>query len=142
MTKIKKIRFPLEMENGIMVRTLEELQEHFSLEKILMYISNGKLQIWLRDRYLDDIARALLELKQGDADYKNRVCNIFGVEYDEKFDVDLERVVERQRKLSLLKSCSDDERYIAYIDYMAFEQDDLDNLMKGSQQYIYVERDS
>ena len=33
MAKVKKIRFPLEMKNGITVRTLEELKENFSLEK-------------------------------------------------------------------------------------------------------------
>ena len=138
MAKVKKIRFPLEMKNGIAVRTLEELKENFLLEKILMYISNGKLQIWLRDRYLDDIAEALLQLKQDDEDYEKKVCNIFEVEYDEKLNVDLASTMEKQRKLSLLKEYTDDENYVDYIDQMAFEQDDLDDLLDAGITTIYL----
>lgn len=32
----KKIRFPLEMEQGIEVRSLEELKENFSLARVLV----------------------------------------------------------------------------------------------------------
>ena len=56
----KKFRFPLEMENGVEVRSIEELKENFSLAKILIYLSNGKLLTWLRDRYIDDIANRYL----------------------------------------------------------------------------------
>ena len=45
----KKIRFPLEMINGVSVRSMEELRENFSLLKILSYLSNEKLVTWLRD---------------------------------------------------------------------------------------------
>lgn len=138
MAKVKKIRFPLEMENGIMVRTLEELQEHFLLEKILMYISNGKLQVWLKDRYLNDIAELLLQLNQEDDDYEKKVCNIFGVEYDEKSDVDLESAIEKQRKLSLLKKYTDDEKYFNHIDQMAFEQEKLEELLDKGITTIYL----
>ena len=52
----KKIRFPLEMDNGLEVRSMEELRNNFSLGRVLEYIQNGKLVIWLRDRYENNIA--------------------------------------------------------------------------------------
>ena len=33
----KKIRFPLAMADGVQVRTLDELKEHFDLEAVLEY---------------------------------------------------------------------------------------------------------
>lgn len=32
---VKKVKFALELKDGIKVRTLKELQEHFDLEKLL-----------------------------------------------------------------------------------------------------------
>ena len=64
----KKIRLPLIMENGVEVRTIEELQEHFSLEKVVTYVNDGKMDVWLRERYLDDIAEQLNELNAEDGD--------------------------------------------------------------------------
>ena len=55
----KKIRFPLEMDNGIEVRSIEELRDNFSLARVLAYYKNGKLAIWLRDRYANDLADAI-----------------------------------------------------------------------------------
>ena len=37
----KKVRFSLEMQNGIAVRRLEELKENFSLERILFYLTRN-----------------------------------------------------------------------------------------------------
>ena len=112
----KKIRFPLEMENDIEVRTIEELKDNFSLEKILIYISNGKLVTWLKDRYLNDIADALLALDQDEKDYKKKICDIFDVEYDKNFDIDFESVIEKQRKIELLREYTDEESLFEYVD--------------------------
>ena len=37
---MKKIRFPLEMAEGKMVKELDEFQEYFDLEKALEYFQN------------------------------------------------------------------------------------------------------
>ena len=76
----KKIRLPLIMENGVEVRTIEELQEHFSLEKVVTYVNDGKMDLWLRERYLDDIAEQLNELNAEDGDYFSQICSIFQVQ--------------------------------------------------------------
>ena len=75
----KKFRFPLEMENGVEVRSIEELKENFSLAKILIYLSNGKLLTWLRDRYIDDIANEVEKLDCSDPNLAKKISDIFNV---------------------------------------------------------------
>lgn len=80
----KKIRFPLEMDNGLEVRSMEELRNNFSLGRVLEYIQNGKLVIWLRDRYENNIADAIADLDKTDSELPIKVSAIFDVPYDEK----------------------------------------------------------
>ena len=134
----KKIRFSLEMENGIEVRTLEELKENFSLEKVLMYHANGKLRTWLKDRYLDEIAEMLENLESDDADVNKKICSVFDVEYDETMDVDIEKAAERNRKLNLLKEYTMGEDFISVVDQIAFAQDELYDLLDEDIKEIYL----
>ena len=134
----KKIRFSLEMENGTEVRELEELKENFSLERVLYYIDNGRLFPWLRDRYHDDVAEQIQELDRDDPDYNKKLCGIFEVEYDESAVEDMERAAERARKLALLKERTGDSSYVSKIDSMAFEQDDLYDLLDEGITEIYL----
>lgn len=134
----KKIRFSLEMENGTEVRELEELKESFSLERVLYYIDNGRLFTWLRDRYHDDVAEQIQELDRDDPDYNKKLCGIFEVEYDESAAEDMERAAERARKLALLKELTDDSSYASKIDSMAFDQDDLYDLLDDGITEIYL----
>lgn len=132
----KKIRFPLDMGNGIEVRTLEELQENFSVEKVLGYYADGKLLIWLKDRYLDDIADAISGLDKDDSDFAMKICNAFGVEYNEEFDI--EELEERNRKLKILKQYTEDKQYVDVVDDIAFDQDELYDLLDEDKHTIYL----
>lgn len=134
----KKIRFSLEMENGTEVRELDELKDNFSLEKVLYYIDNGRMFTWLRDRYHDDVAEQIQELDKNDPDYNKKLCEIFEVEYDESAVEDMERAAERARKLALLKELTDDSNYASKIDSMAFDQDDLYDLLDEGITEIYL----
>ena len=42
---------------------MEELRNNFSLGRVLEYIQNGKLVIWLRDRYENNIADAIADVR-------------------------------------------------------------------------------
>ena len=37
----RKIKFPLKMADGAEVRTLDELKEHFDVESVVGYFSDG-----------------------------------------------------------------------------------------------------
>ena len=135
----KKIRFPLEMRDNVQVRTLEELQENFSLEKVLFYLDNGKLLIWLRDRYFDEIADEISKLNLEDTELNRKLCEIFDVEYDVSLEIDMELAAERNRKFNLLKEFGyEKEDYQEVIDLIAFEQDEIYDLLDEDRTTIYI----
>ena len=134
----KKIRFPLEMKDGIEVRDIEGLRENFSLEQVLFYLADGKLETWLRDRYMDDIADAVLELDRDEAGFNKKICEIFDVEYTEEEGLDIEAIAERKRRLDLLGDFTDDERFLDAVDQTAFDQDDLYDLLDEDMTIIYL----
>ena len=107
----KKIRFPLEMENGIKVRSMEELRENFSISRVLGYLQDGKLTIWLRDRYANDISELIEQLDLTDEELPQKVCEIFDVLYDESTEKELEKVAERKERILRLKQYSEDREY-------------------------------
>lgn len=135
----KKIRFPLKM-NGTDVRTIEELRANFNLESVLGYFANGKLSTWLKDRYYDNEADAIDELSPTDKKLSKKICSILKVEYSEEVsDIDIESVKRRNEKIALLKQLDESERLIANVDAVAFNQDDLlDILDTGTEKMIYL----
>ncbi|WP_352406981.1 hypothetical protein [Acetoanaerobium noterae] len=138
----KKFRFPLEMENGVEVRSIEELKENFSLAKILIYLSNGKLLTWLRDRYIDDIANEVEKLDCSDPNLAKKISDIFNVEYDEQNQKKLEEAKEINNKISILKTFTLDKSFINVVDSIAFTQDDLYDLLDEGKNIIYLCGDS
>ena len=42
------IKFPLEMKAGIQVRNINELKEHFDIERVMGYFVDGKFLIGLQ----------------------------------------------------------------------------------------------
>lgn len=134
----KKIRFPLEMENGVEVRSMEELREKFSLAKILEYRANGKLIIWLRDRYANDIADAIEQISPLEENLAKKVSEIFDIQYDEKTEDDLERAKEKAKRVKRLKQYTNEKKYIAEIDKLAFSQDELFDLLDENEEKIYL----
>ena len=130
----KKVRFPLEMENGIEVRTVDELKEHFSIVHVLNYLKNGKLVTWLNDRYEYDLAESVENLDLNDTQLVKKACDIFGVSYDD-FNTSS---AEREMKLDRLKKYTTDKEYLAKVDQVAFDQDDLYDLLDEYVDEIYL----
>lgn len=133
----KKIRFPLELADGTQARTLEDLQEHFDLESVLGYYKNGKLLTWLRDRYLESEAEAVEALDETAVDFQKQFCEIFGAEYTDH-SVDLEEIAHRRERLAKLRTYTDEVEFIDYIDLVAFDQEDLADLLDDGQKKIYL----
>lgn len=87
----KKICFPLEMDNGIEVRSVEELRNYFSIARVIGYMQDGKLSIWLRDRYAHDLADAVDQLDRTDSEISKKLREIFDVSFDDSEDQDIEK---------------------------------------------------
>lgn len=134
----KKLRFPLKMENEVEVRSIQELKDNFSLERVMVYISNGKLATWLRDRYEDDIADEIEKLDLDTTDISKKIYTIFDIEYKEEDLIDLEKSQERSKKLEQLKKYTNEQKFFDVIDHMAFSQDDLYDLLDENKNTIYL----
>ncbi|MGN1305868.1 MAG: hypothetical protein ACI4YB_12655 [Oscillospiraceae bacterium] len=135
---IKKLRFPLEMENGTEVRTIEELRENFSMEKVLLYYSDGRLLKWLRNNYLDEEAEAVSELDPKDLELNRKICGIFNVEYNESAKVNIEEITANKQRITRLKEFTSDEKFADVIDIIAFDQNELEELLQQGAKEIYL----
>ena len=136
----KKIKFPLEMKNGVMVRTIEELQGNFDLNKIIGYFLDGKLLAWLEARSCYDEIRALQSLDKNDVDLHQKLCTIFQVEFEshEMNAADIENIEERNRRLAELKQYTSDSEILSKINQVAFNQEELADLIDEGVHDIYL----
>ena len=134
----KKVRFPLEMDGGIEVRDMESLRKNFSLQRVTDYFINGKLVVWLRDRYADNIADEIEKLKLDDKEYARKLCEILDVSYDEVLPSDFDKLEERNKKIEKLKKYSSKLEFLNNIDRVAFNQDELYDLLDENETDIYL----
>lgn len=136
----KKIKFPLTMKNNFQVRTIEELREHFDSDKAIEYFLDGKLLAWLEARYYEQESVAIRELGKDEAQLHQKLCNILGVEYDdaEIETIDVEAIAERNRKLNELKQYTSDATILNKVDQVAFNQEDLSDLIDEGTHDTYL----
>ena len=132
----RKIKFALKMADGAEVRTIEELKEHFDVETIVGYFNDGRLLNWLQSRYYDNEADKVEQLKPNDPQLHKKLCAIFGVESAQ--DVDPEKIARRQERLNRLKQYTDDREIWNLVDQVAFDQEDLGDLLDEDTTLIYL----
>lgn len=133
----KKIRFALKMKDGAEVRSLQELQEYFDIDRVMAYYLNGKLEIWLADRYYDEEADQVRELDSADSELSRKLCEIFQVEYV-RDALTPEEAEVRNRKIERLREITDDEEIIDKVDCVAFSQEELADLLDAGLDTIYL----
>lgn len=138
MLMAKKIRFPLEMDGGVEVRDIDSLRKHFSLQRVMGYLADGKLITWLRDRYANDLADAIEAVDRNDESLARRICEILGVDFDEEAEENIEKAEERNKKLARLKEVTLEKEFLDNVDNVALEQDDLYDLLDEGVNKIYL----
>lgn len=134
----RNIKYPLIMNDDIKVRTLEDLQMHFDLERTLAYFENGKLVKWLYDRYEDDIANQVMALDKDSPDVISRLCDLLGVKIDNIITVSMDSVREKNEVLERVKRITDDKEVISNFEKVAFSQEELDNMLKSGVNVVYL----
>lgn len=134
-----KVKFPLEMANGKMVRNLQELRENFDINKIISHFMNGSLLRWLEERYYDEECEKLRQIKQVDSDTAGKLCEIFGVkeEIAEKSFDDIFFEEKLKNELSLFLDNSN-ELFQLDKSLIACTQNELDNLINENASMIYL----
>ena len=129
----RKVKFPLELRDGYLARSnIEEVRAHFDLEKIIAQFHNGRLKIWLEDHYLSEMAEQVAALDGDAPDFAAQLCTILGVEGVATDTVDSYAIRERERKLQKLRQCTSNERYLNMVEYAAFDQKDLNDVLKNN----------
>ena len=132
----KKIRFPLKMK-GTDVRTIEELREHFDLESVLGYFANGKLVIWLRNRYYDKEANAIEALSNDDEKLTKKLCDILKITYvEETTEIDIDIAKRKQEEMVLLRQVINGEEII--IDNVQFNFTELIEILETDREKFYL----
>ena len=125
------------MADGEKVRTLDELKKHFDIKSVVGYFKDGRLLNWLRARYYDDEAEKVAALDNNDLQIHKKLCEIFGVKI-EVDDIDVEEIALRTARLNRLKQYTFDKEILNNVDSVAFDQDDLNNLIKENVELIYL----
>ena len=133
----KKIRFPLGLSDGTQARSLDELKEHFDLESALGHYKSGKLLTWFRDRDGETEADAVEALDENTPDFQQRLCAIFGVEFSGS-GVDMDEIIRRQERMKKLREFTDEDEFIQNIDSVAFDQEELIDLLDEGCEKIYL----
>ena len=137
---MKKIKLPLEMADGVKVRTLDELKDNWSLEKVVENYLNGRLATWLNDRYYTELAEQVnaLEEVQDNTALQKELCRIFDVDFEDEEDIDVDAVSERNRKLEALRQYTADDTVLKNVDSVAFDQEELGYILDTGENIIYL----
>ena len=136
----KKIKLPLEMADGVKVRTLDELKDNWSLEKVVENYLNGRLATWLNDRYYTELAEQVdaLAKVQDNTALQKELCRIFDVDFEDEEDIDVDAVNERNRKLDVLRQYTADDTILKNVDIVAFDQEELGDILDAGENIIYL----
>lgn len=140
----KKIKFSLEMPNGVKVRDLKTLKKNFYISKVIEYFISGKLEDWLEVRGYDDIQEKVVQLDVGDKRFMEKLCEIFEVNPcvldDCEKNININDIYKHIEKQKLIKQYIDDERIWKNVDIIATNQNELDNLLNtiGINSKIYL----
>ena len=134
----RKVKFPLELKDGYLARSnIEEVRTHFDLEKIIAQFHNGRLKIWLEDHYLSEMAEQVAALDGDAPDLAAQLCTILGVEGVATENVDSSLIQKREENRQRLSQYTTNPILCDMAEYAAFEQSDLDRLIKeGAQEII------
>lgn len=134
-----KVKFPLEMANGIMVRNIEELRENFDINKIISHFLSGSLIRWLEDRYYDEECEKVRQIKQIDANTTAKLCEVFGVK-EETAEKSLDDIFFEEKLKNELRLFLDNSNELYQIDrsMIACTQMELDKLINAKTSIIYL----
>lgn len=87
--------------------------------------------------FRDAEAEAVRALDAAAPDFQRKLCEVFQVEYTGN-DVDMEAIERRQERLKRLRTVADDAEFIKNIDRVAFDQEELADLLDEGESRIYL----
>lgn len=135
----KKIKFALEMKNGVKAYTLDDLQQNFDMGRAVGYFLDGKLVKWLEDRYYEELAEKVGGLDKDASGFHRALCEALGVAYEgEEDEIDVDAVERLNEKRAKLQQLTDDEEILSNAGQVAFSQEELAELIDEDEETIYL----
>lgn len=136
----KKIKFPLEMKDGIKVRTIEELRDNIDYEKLIEYCINKKLHIWLSDREYTEYVKQLELIDFSLEASIEKVCDVLGLRYEPNVvgsvnPITIKKNVEKQ---TYVESIVGEKIDIADPGLIATNQEEFEELLNNDAEIIYL----
>jgi hypothetical protein len=126
----KNIKFPLEMKDGVKVRTIEELKANYDIESILNYYFNGKLKVWLEQRFYSEVVKQLERISEmAENDIPQILCSVFEQDFPEKSKSVAEKFLIKRKKIETVRKFTVDQEIIENIDFVATSQEELENIL-------------
>lgn len=129
--------FPLKLADGTKARNLKALQEHFDLTSIIQHYCSHRLQDWLLSLGYGDLAANLDRLVETNSNFQQMLCDILGVDSTAQ-PVDINAVRRQQERLEKLRQYTDDAEVLKHVDQVAFNQEELANLLDAGVEQIYL----
>ncbi|KHM51894.1 hypothetical protein NZ47_08010 [Anaerovibrio lipolyticus] len=135
----RNLKLPLEMADGTMVRAnIEDLRKHFDMQSVLGHFISGKLQKWLENNYYDEEAEKISALDKDDEELNKKLCAILGVEYTEIDKTDIDNLQRINEKKAILRQVTSDTTVIDNAEWVAFDQEELVDLLDEDVTTIYL----
>lgn len=137
----KKIKIPLEMANGFKVRTLEELKENWDLEKVVLYYyDKGRLLAWLKDYNHHNEAEQVTALNTitDTKELQKRLCDIFAMPFEEGQTVDVEEVIRKNKRLTMLRTITAEDVVLKNAEKVALNQEELEKRLSENETEIIL----
>ena len=127
----RKIKYALQMGDGVNVRTLEDLRQHFDFNEVTGYYVDHKLIEWLEDRYYDDVKQNIEALDDKAPDFAQKFCQVFGVEWKPSYVFNSDQKLAYERKEDLVKQTTTDPLALRHVKSLAMNQEELEILLTG-----------
>lgn len=132
----KQIKFPLIMNNGVEVRSIEELRENFDIVATIEYFTIGKLQRWLESNYYDDILKEIENLTGEEEDFSQKLSEAIGVAINGNCFYGKDIIRQTKLKEELKRYVS--EKELNDMEHIAESQQDLERFINAGYKKIYL----
>ena len=120
--------------DGIRIKNIEELREHFNMEAILFYFASGYLLSWFEKYYYEVESDKISQLCDSDQNLQEKLCEIVGVAPA----IFVEEVILRNEQTEELKKYTIDPEILKMVDQIAFNQAELSVLLDKGATMIHL----
>ena len=135
---MEKIR--LAMKDDVEVTSKKSLRENWDLERIVSYYRDGSLHRFLTERWCKGEAAKVEQLESitDTRELQRKLCEIFDMPFVEEEAVDVEEQERREKRLEALRAITSDNDVLANVDKVAFDQEELADLLDKDEPVIYL----